>query len=156
MRQKIRMAVIVLLAVGLAAAGYIGYRLFTEEPDREPPVSKATDTTNDGWQVVYYRGVTVELPPDWVRLDTGSCVASAERWGPAGLDPCADDVGLWFLESATFDADVGPGVHAAPASANLPEGGWRGYVSRGKVVVNVAGPDQNVVRRVLQSVSQPI
>ena len=156
MRQRIRMAVIVLLVIGLAVAGYTGYRLFTEEPDHEPPISRATDTTDDGWQVVSYRGVTVELPADWARLDMASCVDSAERWGPADLDPCADDVGLWFLDSATFDAETGPGVHSAPASDNLPEGGWAGYVSRGKVVVDVAGADQAVVRRILQSVSQPI
>jgi len=156
MRQRIRAAVIVLLVVGLVAAGYAGYRLFTEKPDREPPVSRATDTTDDGWQVVSYRGVNVELPPGWVRLDTGSCVSSDERWGPSEVDPCADDIGLWFRESATFDSAVGPGVHAAPASANLPDGGWGGYVSRGKVVVDAADADQSVVRRILQSVSQPL
>src|SRR4051794_36751938 len=156
MRQKIRMAVIVLLVAGLGVAGYAGYRLFTEEPQHEPPVSRVTDTTDDGWQVVSYLGVTVELPGDWARLDVGSCVGSSERWGPAGLDPCADDFGLWFLDSATFDPSTGPGVHAAPASDNLPQGGWSGYVTRGKVVVDVAGDDQAVVRRILQSVSQPI
>lgn len=156
MRQRIRMAVIALLVIGLAVAGYEGYRLFTEKPHHEPPVSRVTDTTDDGWQVVSYLGVKVELPPDWTRLDMGSCVASSERWGPSGLDPCAGDVGLWFLDSATFDPASGPGVHTAPPSANLPDGGWSGYVTRGKVVVNVAGPDQTVVRRILQSVSEPI
>ena len=156
MRQRIRMAVIVLLVIGLAVAGYTGYRLFTEEPDHEPPISRATDTTDDGWQVVSYLGVTVEVPGDWKRLDMGSCVRSSERWGPSGLDPCAADVGLWFLEAATFDPATGPGVHAAPASDNLPDGGWTGYVTRGKVVVNVAAADQAVVRRMLQSVSQPL
>jgi len=155
-RQRIRMAVIVLLVIGLVVAGYEGYRLFTEKPHHEPPVSSVTDTTDDGWQVVSYLGVTVEVPPGWARLDMGFCGESTERWGPADLDPCATDLGLWFLASATFDPATGPGVHAAPASDNLPQGGWAGYVTRGKVVVNVAGPDQNVVRRVLQSVSQPI
>jgi hypothetical protein len=156
MRQRIRMAVMALLVIGLAIAGYVGYRLVTEEPDRDPPISRATDTTDDGWQVVSYRGVTVEVPADWARLDMASCVASSERWGPAGLDPCAEDVGVWFLDSATFDAATGPGVHSAPASDDLPEGGWAGYVTRGRVVVDVAGADQAVVRRILQSVSQPI
>jgi hypothetical protein len=37
---------------------------------------------------------------------------------------------------------------------NLPDGGWTGYVTRGEVVVNVADEDQDVVRRILQSVGQ--
>jgi len=156
MLKRVRMAVVVLLAVGLVVAGYVGYRLFTEKPHHEPPISRVTDTTDDGWQVVSYLGVKVELPPDWARLDMGACVGSSEHGGPSGLDPCAGDVGLWFVASATFDPATGPGVHTAPPSDNLPDGGWSGYVTRGKVVVNVAGPDQEVVRRILQSVSEPI
>jgi len=156
MLSKIRMAIVAVLIAGLAVSAFAGYRLFTEEPHRDPPVSKATDTTDDGWQVVSYRGLTVELPPEWARLDTTSCDGSTERWGPAEVDPCSGDVGLWFLASATFDPGSGPGVHTAPVSANLPEGGWAGYVTRGKIVVNVGDADQAVVRRILQSVSQTI
>jgi hypothetical protein len=154
--SRIRAAIVVLLVAGLAVAGYAGYTLFTEEPHHDPPVSKATDTTDDGWQVVAYRGVTVELPPDWERLDTAACATSPEHWGPAGLDPCADDVGIWFLASATFDASTGPGVHTVPVSDNLAQGGFGGYVTRGKVVVDVSADDQTAVRRILQSVSEPI
>jgi hypothetical protein len=154
--SKVRAAIIVLLVVGLVAAGYTGYRLFTHEPDHDPPVSRATGTTEDGWQQVTYRGVTVEVPADWERLDADGCRRSNEHWGPADLAPCADDRGLWFMESATFDPSTAPGVHATPASANLPEGGWGGYVTRGKVVVDVVDADQAAARRVLQSVSQVI
>jgi hypothetical protein len=154
--SKIRAAVVVALVVGLVVAGFVGYRLFSEEPDHDPQVSRVTGSTDDGWQQVSYRGVTVELPPDWERLDMASCQASLEHWGPVELDPCADDVGLWFLASATFDSATGPGAHAAPASDNLVQGGWSGYVTRGDVVVSVAGSDEAAVRRILQSVSQPI
>jgi hypothetical protein len=154
--SRIRAAIVVVLVAGLAVAGYVGYTLFTEEPDHEPAVSKATDTTDDGWQVVSYRGVTVEVPPDWERLDTADCDTTPEHWGPPGLDPCANDVGLWFLASETFDAATGPGVHTVPASDNLAQGGFGGYVTRGKVVVDVATSDQAVARRVLQSVSESI
>jgi hypothetical protein len=154
--SRIRAAIIVLLVVGLVVAGYTGYRLFTEEPDHDAPVSKATGTTDDGWQQVTYRGVTVEVPAEWERLDPDTCQGSSEHWGPADLDPCADDRGLWFLESATFDPATGPGVHAVPISDNLPAGGWGGYVTRGKVVVNVVDSDQAAARRILQSVSQVI
>jgi hypothetical protein len=47
-------------------------------------------------------------------------------------------------------------VHTAPASVNLPDGGWTGYVTRGEVVVDVTDADQNVVRRILQSVGEDV
>ena len=156
MLGKIRMAIVVLLIAGLGASAYVGYRLFTEERDHEPPKSRVTGTTDDGWQLVSYRGVTLELPSDWERLDISGCVESTERWGPADLDPCAGDLGLWFLESDAFDAATGPGVHTAPVSENLPDGGFTGYVTRGDVVVNAASDTEDVVRRILQSVSVPI
>jgi hypothetical protein len=154
--SRIRLAIVVVLVAGLVVSGYVGYRLFTEEPVKEPPVSRVTGSTDDGWQLVSYRGVTVELPPEWDRLDMASCPGALEHWGPVDLDPCANDVGLWFLASATFDAATGPGAHGAPASANLAQGGWTGYVTRGDMVVNVGDADEAVVRRILQSVSQTI
>ncbi|WP_028650530.1 hypothetical protein [Nocardioides halotolerans] len=156
MLSRIRAALVAVLVVGLLVSGYVGYRLFTEEPDREPSVSHVTGTTDDGWQLVTYRGVTVELPADWDRTDTTRCGAESERWGPAGHDPCSMTEGLWFRASATFDATVGPGVHTQPASDTSPDGGWGGYATRGDVVVDVAGTDEAVVRRILQSVSVPI
>jgi hypothetical protein len=155
--KKVRAVIVVLLVAGLALAGYAGYRLVTEEPEQHAaPVSRSTGTTDDGWQVVTYRGVHLEVPPDWRRLDMSGCDGPTERWGPAGLDPCAPDAGLWFQEAATFDTSLDPGVHTAPASESLPDGGWAGYVTRGDVVVDVADPDQAVVRRILQSVSATV
>jgi hypothetical protein len=154
--KKVRAVVVVLLVGGLLVAAYAGYRLFTEEPAHHPPVSRATGTTDDGWQQVTYRGVQLEVPPGWQRLDMAGCGSAPERWGPAGLDPCAGDAGLWFRAAASFDPATGPGVHTAPASPHLPDGGWTGYVTRGDVVVDVADPDQAVVRRILQSVSDDI
>lgn len=157
MLKKVRAVIVALLVAGLVVAGYAGYRLVTEEPaEHAPPVSRSTGTTTDGWQVVTYRGVNLEVPPDWRRLDMSRCDAELERWGPAGLDPCAPDAGLWFHEAATFDTSFDPGVHVAPASESLPDGGWAGYVTRGEVVVDVADPDQAVVRRILQSVTEPV
>jgi len=156
MLSKIRVAIVVILIAGLVVSGYIGYRLFTEEPDRDPPSSEVTGTTDDGWQLVSYRGVTVELPPDWRRVDTSTCDAELERWAGIGHAHCFSDVGLSFLDSDTFDAASGPGVHTAAASDSLPAGGWTGYVTRGDVVVNVTEADEVVVRRILQSASVSI
>jgi hypothetical protein len=150
----IRKAFVALLVVGLGVSGWVGYRLFTEEPRHDPPASRVVGSTDDGWQQVTYRGVDLEVPPEWTRLDMAECDFSPEHWGPAGLGPCADDIGLWFYASATFDPATGPGVHTAPASANLPDGGWAGYVTRGDLAVYVGYTDQAVVRRILQSVSE--
>jgi hypothetical protein len=154
--DKLRTAVIVLLVIGLGAAGFVGYRLFTEDTGHAPPSSRVSGTTDDGWQQVTYRGVTVELPPSWKRLDTAICEVPRERWSIAGQAPCDGDGGLTFLASATFDPATGPGVHTSPPSGAFPAGAWMGYVTRGDVVVNVLDPDQAVVRRVLQSVSETI
>ena len=156
MLGKIRAAIVVVLVVGLAVSGFVGYRLFTEEVDREPSSSRVTGTTDDGWQQVSYRGVTVELPPDWSRLDTGSCDGELERWATSVHEPCDDDGGLTFLDVDSFEPDIGPGVHTTPASDLLPNGGWSGYVTRGDVVVTVSDAEEVVVRRILQSVSVPI
>jgi hypothetical protein len=72
------------------------------------------------------------------------------------VEQCDGDTGLSFLDSDTFDAVTGPGVHTTPASATLPAGGWTGYVIRGDVVVNVTEADEVVVRRILQSVGETI
>ncbi len=156
MLSKIRVAIVVILIAGLVVSGYVGYRLFTEEPDRDPASSRVTGATDDGWQQVSYRGVTVELPPDWTRVDTSVCDFEIERWAGIGQEQCDSDAGLTFLDSSTFDAATGPGVHTTPASASLPAGGWTGYVTRGDVVVNVTEADEVVVRRILQSATVPI
>ena len=156
MLSKIRVAIVAVLIAGLVVSGYVGYRLFTEEPDRDPQSSRVTGTTDDGWQQVTYRGVTVELPPDWSRLDTAICEAELERWATVGQEQCEGDIGLSFLDTDTFAATTGPGVHTTPPSEALPAGGWTGYVTRGDVVVNVTEADEVVVRRILQSATQSI
>jgi hypothetical protein len=156
MLGKIRVAIVVILIAGLVVSGYVGYRLFTEEPDRDPRPSLVTGTTDDGWQQVSYRGVTVDLPPDWQRLDTAICETQLERWSTAGQEQCEGDIGLTFLDADAFTATTGPGVHTTPPSDTLPAGGWTGYVTRGDVVVNVTEADEVVVRRILQSASQSI
>jgi hypothetical protein len=153
MLSRIRVAIVVVLVAGLVVSGFVGYRLFTEEPDRDPPVSHVTGYTEDRWQLVSYRGVTVEVPPEWARLDTAICDVELERWAAAGQEQCEGDTGLSFLDSHTFDSSAGPGVRAAPASDTLPAGGWTGYVTRGDMVINVTEADEAVVRRILQSAS---
>jgi hypothetical protein len=144
------------LIAGLVVAGSAGYRLFTEKPVHEPQMSRVSGTTDDGWQQVTYRGVTVELPPGWKRLDTAICDRDLERWAAPGEEPCEGEVGLWFIDADTFDPVSGPGVHTSAASDVFPDGGWTGYVTRGDVVVDATDADEAVVRRILQSVGETI
>src|SRR3954469_22156524 len=122
MLSKIRAAIIVVLAAGLVVAAYAGYQLFTEKPVHESSVSRATGTTDDGWQQVTYRGVKLDVPAEWARLDAGECEGQGERWAAAGVDPWGD-LGLVFRSSSSFESDAGPGVHNAASSAALPDGG---------------------------------
>ncbi len=40
----------------------------------------------------------MEVPPHWARLgDRSDCESPRERWGPADLDPCSNDVGALVL-----------------------------------------------------------
>jgi hypothetical protein len=147
------------LVVGLALAGYAGYRLFTTEPDEDAPEQERASVTGaaeDGWQRLSYGELRLEVPPGWSRLDMTECESAIEHWGAPDTDPCADDLGLWFFASAVFDPATGPGVHRVDPSDSLPTGGWAGYVTRGDTVVDVADLDEAVVRRVLQSVVEPV
>src|SRR3954453_22653158 len=130
---------VVLMAV-VVVGGYAGYLLLPAAPPQtpahaplpdeqpEPPaeVSRATGTTDDGWQQVTYRGVKLEVPAQWARLDASECEGQWERWGAARIDPCGD-LGLVFHSSSSFESGAGPGVHEAAPSAALPDGGWEGY-----------------------------
>ena len=159
MTQVVRRVVLGLLVVGLVVAAAVGYHLVTAEPEAdgdgaEQPRSRTTGTTDDGWRVVAYDTVTLEVPPAWGFLDTSGCEFAAEHWGPDGVDPCSSGVGLWFYGSATFDPATGPGVHKEPPSDALPDGGWAGYVTRVDVAVYAVDLDRELVRRVLRSVSR--
>jgi hypothetical protein len=153
----IRRIFVGVLVVGLAVAGYVGYRLFTAEADHDAPAevrAEVVGSAEDGWQQLSYGELRLEVPPEWGRLDTAECESAIEHWGAPETDPCAGDLGLWFLASAVFDPATGPGVHRVEPSESLPTGAWAGYVTRGDTVVNVADLDQEVVRRILQSVAE--
>jgi len=154
----VRKLFIVVLVLGVAAAAGAGWLLYTAEPEDEPSVVEQADVVgaaDDGWQQLAYQEVRVEVPPDWVRLETSGCEFVAEHWGPTDLGPCSGAVGLWFYAGATFDPGTGPGVHAVEPTDGLPDGGWGGYVTPGDLAVYAQDVDQEVVRRVLRSVDEP-
>ena len=154
----VRRLFILLLVLGVAAAAGAGWWLFTTEPDRESPEevhAGVVGAAEDGWQELAYQEFRLEVPPDWVRLETSGCENVAEHWGPTDLGPCAGAIGVWFYGSDSFDPAAGPGVRPVEPSNGLPDGGWGGYVTPGDLVVYAQDVDEEVVRRILRSVSEP-
>jgi hypothetical protein len=153
----VRRVFLAVLVLGLVAAVVAGWLLVTEEADHEPPQQEraaVVGAAEDGWQQLSYRGVRLEVPPGWTRMD-GDCEFAAEHWGPPELAPCSTDVGVWFYASATFDPGEGPGVHPVDPSDGLPDGGFGGYVTPGDLAVYAQDLDEEVVRRVLRSARRP-
>ena len=111
----VRRLFIVLLVLGVAGAAGVGWLLFTAEPERRTARCRSSadvvGAADDGWQQLAYQEFRLEVPPDWVRLETSGCEFVAEHWGPTDLGPCTGAVGVWFYASATFD----PGDRAGSA-----------------------------------------
>ena len=153
----VRRLFLAVLVLGLAVAAGVGWVLFTADPEDEPAVEERADVVgaaDDGWQQLSYRGLRLEVPGGWTRMD-GDCESAAEHWGPSELEPCSAGVGVWLYGAATFDPGDGPGVHAVEATDNLPDGGFGGYVTPSDVAVYAQDLDEEVVQRVLESVREP-
>jgi hypothetical protein len=103
----------------------------------------------DGWQTVEYRNVQVDVPADWVRVDTGKCEFQSVQWAPAGLPPCRMTAGVVFYGAATFDPAHGPGVRKGEGKT------WSGYVFAGDLAVYSAGTDRELVQEVLDTARPP-
>jgi len=91
----------------------------------------------DAWTTRTVDGVTLDVPPRWVRLDTGACRFGQTRFGPVGTEPCATPAPLAVFGSGSYDNVAPPGLDP-------------GYVLTGDQVVTAEG-DPDVVRRVLAS-----
>jgi hypothetical protein len=153
----VRRLFLVVLVLALVAAAGAGWLLFTTDPEHDPPPEERADVVgavDDGWQQLSYRGLRLEVPAGWTRME-GDCESVAEHWGPTELGPCSADVGVWLYGAATFDPAGGPGVHPVEATDDLPDGGFGGYVTPDDVAVYAQDVDQEVVRRVLRSVREP-
>lgn len=111
------------------------------------------ESASDDRQTISYDGVRVTIPQAWERLDLDSCEFEFETWGPPSEDPCGPDVGVAFYPSATFDPATGPGAHrVTDGRADDPE--WAGYKLAGdEWAVDVQDDSEDVVRRVLASVT---
>ena len=156
-RNRTRLAGLAAAAVLVAVAVPLGLQsLGTDDDGPEIAVDRGgtIGRTSDGWQIVGYDGIEVDLPPDWVGLDTSDCEFSAVRYGLPGTDPCEPDTGLAFYGSATFDPAHRSGLRRVPPSEEVPEGGWTGYVYGGDHAVYLTASDRDEAWRVLASVRQ--
>jgi hypothetical protein len=112
----------------------------------------ADSASRSGWKTIEYRGVRVDIPQGWERLDGGECEFDLERWGPPEFSGCDVDEGVAFYASATFDPAHGPGVR--PADPRDGHGApWGGWISAGNdYAVYAADAERGVVEGVLDSV----
>ena len=102
------------------------------------------------WKTIESRGVQVDVPASWDRLDVSDCEFQFELWGPPDSPACRLDAGgVAFYSSATFDPAHGPGVRRTDDN-NGPS--WNGYAYAGDLAVYVSDDDRSLVRKVLSSV----
>src|SRR5215217_9620221 len=104
--SALAVACVVVLAVVLAWLNATSDRA-KGDPRSEVVVGS---TVRDGWKTVEYRGVEVDVPATWERVDMSDCEFQFERWAPPESAPCHFEEGMGFYSSATFDPMHGPGV----------------------------------------------
>ncbi|MEU4217360.1 hypothetical protein [Actinoplanes sp. NPDC026623] len=114
------------------------------EPRPAAVVSSAAPSARPGWQTIEYRGVQVDIPSAWERVDPSDC--EFKQWALPGSSPCGRTEGVAFYGSALFDPAHGPGVRRDADGA-----GWGGYVYAGDYAVSASDTDREVVQRLLDS-----
>jgi hypothetical protein len=139
------------LFLAVLAAGCTSEQPSVTGPSASAPAASVQPSTipgsraPDGWQTIEYSGVRVDVPGDWVRVDTKECGFEAVRWQPAGAPACRVTSGLVFYLEATFDPAYGPGIHQGK------DGTWSGYVFAGEYAVFMAGTDRQLIQDVLDT-----
>jgi hypothetical protein len=136
----------VLLA--LVIAGLVGAAFLLIGNGDSRGVVVRDDSTPAGYQALEYRGVRVDIPQDWVRVEDSDCEFEFERWAPPGSPTCEPDItSVAFYGRATFDPELGPGLQRVKE----PEKAWAGYVIVGDWAVYVSGPERAAAAAMLAS-----
>jgi hypothetical protein len=141
-----------LFAVAAACAALFAVIFIWFKPTTESPRSEvvADAPARIIWKTIEYRGVQIDIPSAWERLDMGDCEFQYERWAPPHSPPCRYEGGVAFYGSATFDPAHGPGVRRTDTSgAGIPT--WGGYVYAGDYAVYASDTDRDLVQKVLDS-----
>ena len=103
------------------------------------------DATSASWKTIEYRGVQVDVPAAWQRVDMSRCELQFERWAPPKTPACDYAQGAAFYGSATFDPAYPAGLRKIDGSR------WGGWVYAGDYAVHVNIPDRTVAQTVLNS-----
>ena len=104
--------------------------------------------SREGWKTVEYKGVRIDVPSSWQRLDMSDCEFEFERWARPGSAACEYEDGAAFYVSATFDPAFGPGVRRTTENGTRI---WGGYAYAGDFAVYASDQDRDLVREVLAS-----
>jgi hypothetical protein len=105
----------------------------------------------EGWKTIEHRGVQIDIPSAWERLDMSDCEFQFEQWAPPDSSPCDSEGGVAFYGSATFDPAHGPGVRRTTTNGT-DAATWGGYVYAGDFAVYASDTDRDLVQGVLDSV----
>ena len=105
--------------------------------------------SSESWQTIEHRGVQVDIPATWERMDTSTCEFEIARWGDPAFSPCEFEHGVTFYGSALFDPAHGPGVVRSAIDRDVM---WSGYAYAGDYAVYVFdNDDRQLVRDILAS-----
>src|SRR5436190_6277190 len=129
------LSVVAVCALVLAAA----WLWFDRDGDGAEVVG---DSSHRGWMTIRYRGVQVDIPASWERLDKSECEFQFEVWAPPNLKGCEWASGVAFYASATFDSAHEPGVSRTKIR-NEPE--WGGYTYVGTFAIYASDDDRQTV-----------
>jgi hypothetical protein len=141
-----------LFAAAAACAALFAVVFIWMKPTSDSPRSEvvADSPAREEWKTIEYRGVQIDVPSAWERLDMSDCELQYERWAPPHSPPCRYEGGAAFYGSATFDPAHGPGIRrTATKGTDAPT--WSGYVYAGDYVVYASDNDRDLVQRLLDS-----
>lgn len=141
-----RTRVLVVAAAVLALA--IGSLVWSGQREEPGPRVVGEASSREGWTTIAFRGVQVDVPDAWTRIDPDGCEFRAEGWAASGSDPCVVEEGLAFYTAATFDSAFGPGVRRRGGEASP----WEGHAFAGEWAVYAASDDRAVVTHLLATV----
>ena len=152
--RSVRLLVLVGVCAALVIAALIWFRPPADRPSEmvvHAPVPASESPVRQGWKTIDSRGVRLDVPSAWARLDMTDCEFQFEQWAPPDVGPCGLEGGAAFYRSATFDPAHGPGVRRT-AKKRAGAALWGGYVYAGDYAVYVSDTDRDLVREVLDSV----
>jgi hypothetical protein len=137
-----------LLLVGAVVAVVVGVVLLSVDGAGSDSGAEVVSDSSAkaGWMTIEYRGIRVDIPSGWERLE--GCEVPWEHWGPEGAS-CASDGGVYLSSSTMYDPARGPGIRRTELDSGSD--GWGGYVYVGDLAVYASDRDRDLVETMLAS-----